>query len=102
MFNGGLIAAQLPKEKIDELFSRFAASGASVALDWKAASSSSRERRDRENCARPSSWGPSIASSSNPAAGSTTRTRSTEARKQSGRERRLPAAPVSGSYTNFP
>jgi len=34
MFNGGLIAAQLPKEKIDELFSRFAAAGASVALDW--------------------------------------------------------------------
>ncbi len=35
MFNGGLIAAQLPKETIETLFSRFSASGASVALDWE-------------------------------------------------------------------
>lgn len=34
MFNGGLLAIQLPKDAIDELFSRFSASGASVALDW--------------------------------------------------------------------
>jgi len=35
MFNCGLIAAQLPKDAIDELFRRFAGSGAEVALDWK-------------------------------------------------------------------
>jgi 3-isopropylmalate/(R)-2-methylmalate dehydratase small subunit len=34
MFNCGLIAAQLPKSTIDELFTRFAASGAVVELDW--------------------------------------------------------------------
>ncbi len=34
MFNCGLIAARLPKEAIDELFRRFAAPGAAVALDW--------------------------------------------------------------------
>jgi 3-isopropylmalate/(R)-2-methylmalate dehydratase small subunit len=34
MFNCGLIAASLPKDGIDELFRRFAARGASVALDW--------------------------------------------------------------------
>jgi 3-isopropylmalate/(R)-2-methylmalate dehydratase small subunit len=33
MFNCGLIAAALPKDSIDELFRRFAAAGATVALD---------------------------------------------------------------------
>lgn len=35
MFNCGLIAAQLPKDAVDELFRKFAASGADAALDWK-------------------------------------------------------------------
>jgi 3-isopropylmalate/(R)-2-methylmalate dehydratase small subunit len=35
MFNCGLIAARLPKDAIDDLFRRFAASGAKVALDWE-------------------------------------------------------------------
>jgi 3-isopropylmalate/(R)-2-methylmalate dehydratase small subunit len=35
MFNCGLIAARLSKEAIDELFRRFASSGAAVSLDWK-------------------------------------------------------------------